>query len=148
MTDLAQVTDLEKAWRTLASFEKPRAEYYLGFASRRIRQRWADVDQRLALAVGDPRRLDPDDVRDVAVHLVLGVIDGPTMRGVKSFSESSGSMARSVTLEAGKQHLIAFEDWMVQIFEPSASPAAPRGPRGHFPKSRGYGGLFPGREEY
>ncbi len=140
MADLATVEDLEKAWRSLSVQERPRAVYYLGFASRRIRDRWPDVDDRIIAGT-----LSALNVNDVVVQMVLGVVDGPSIRGAKSFSESAGSMSRSVVLESGRSHLITFEAWMLDILDPGRQGG---GPLGSFPKSRGYAGLFRGREEY
>lgn len=134
---LAQVADLEKAWRALTAEEKPRAEYYLGFSSRLIRRRWSNVDARLA--AGD---LAADDVTDVIVHMVLGIIDGAPVRRAKSWSETRGPLTQSVTLESGKSDLITLEDWMVEVFTSfqAASPV------GSFPPSGQYEPVFHWKE--
>lgn len=134
MDDLATVEDLEKAWRPLTTAEKTRAEYYLGVASRRIRRRWKDVDTRLTSGT-----LAKEDVTDVAVHMVLGIVDGAPTRGAKSWSQSTGPFSQSVTLEAGRADLITIEGWMEEIFEPSAPAVAPMG---SFPPSGRFEGMF------
>lgn len=134
---LAAVADLEKAWRSLTAEEKPRAEYYLGFSSRLIRRRWSNVDARVA--AGD---LGAEDVADVVVHMVLGIIDGAPVRRAKSWSETRGPLSQSVTLESGKADLITLEDWMVEVF--TSSPAA--SPVGSFPASGQYEPVFHWKE--
>lgn len=133
MADFATIEDIEKAWRPLLSAEKPRAEYYLGFAQRRLRSRWKDIEERVSSNL-----LDEEDVRDVVVHMVLGVLDGAPARGAKSWSQTSGPFSQSVTLESGRADLIVIEDWMVQIFEPLPAVL----PIGSFPPSGRYEGLF------
>lgn len=133
MSDLASTDELEKAWRALTAEERPRAEYYLGFSSRLIRRRWSDVDDRIA--AGD---LDAEDVQDVVVHMVLGIVDGAPVRRAKSWSETRGPLSQSVTLESGKADLITLEDWMVEVFQ----HPQPVGPVGSFPPSGRYEPVF------
>lgn len=134
MTALATTADLEKAWRPLQSAEKPRAEYYIGVASRRLRRRWPDVDGRLTASL-----LAKDDVTDVVVHMVLGVLDSAPARGAKSWSQTSGPFSQSVTLEAGRTDLITIEPWMAEVFD---GPPPEALPQGEFPASGFYEGLF------
>ncbi|MFM9430056.1 Gp19/Gp15/Gp42 family protein [Arthrobacter sp. MP_2.3] len=130
---LAQIPHLEKAWRALTAAEQPRAEYYLGFASRLIRRRWKDVDERISAGT-----LDAEDVQDVVVHMVLGIIDGAPVRRAKSWSETRGPLSQSVTLESGKTDLITIEDWMIEVF----LTAQTGGPAGSFPPSGRYENIF------
>ncbi|GAA3405049.1 Gp19/Gp15/Gp42 family protein [Pseudarthrobacter polychromogenes] len=134
---LAEVADLEKAWRALTVEERPRAEYYLGFSSRLIRRRWSNVDARLA--AGD---LATEDVADVVVHMVLGIIDGAPVRGAKSWSETRGPLSQSVTLESGKSDLITLQDWMIEVFVPKQAAV----PVGSFPPSGQYEPVFHWKE--
>lgn len=119
MADLAELASIEAAWRPLTEAEKTRATYYLGAASRRIRRRWRDVDDRLGNG-----QLDPADVSDVVVDLVIGALGGPPVRGAKSFSEGVGPMSRSATLAEGRTDPLFLEDWMIAVFEgePDSSP--------------------------
>lgn len=117
MANFAEVEHLEAAWRTLTDVERPRAEYYLGAASRRVRRRWRDVDDRLASG-----ELDDEDVRDVVVDMVLGIVDGAPVRNARSWSVTTGPMSKSVTLAAGRADKLAFEDWMVEVFEGHTKP--------------------------
>ena len=117
MEPLAKIETLEAAWRPLQEAERPRANYYIGAASRKIRRRWPDVDVRIEAGPPAPG-LDADDVADVVVQMILGIIDGAPIRGAKSWSEAAGPFNRSVTLEAGRVEYLSFEDWMVDIFEP------------------------------
>lgn len=131
--DYASVRDVERAWRSLNEQETTRASYWLEVASRRIRNRWPDVDTRLALPVGDPRALAAFDVRDVVVPLVIEVLGGPPVPHATSFSVTSGVESRSVTLaKSGPADLALFEPWMVEVFEGKADPAPQ--PSGRFPK--------------
>lgn len=116
MADFAEIESIEAAWRPLTTAEKTRAQYYLGMASRRIRRRWPDVDDRLASG-----KLDSDDVSDVVVELVLGAIGGPPIRGAKSFSEGVGPMSRSATLTEARTDPLFLEEWMVAVFEGATS---------------------------
>lgn len=129
--------DLTKAWRALSAAERATAEYYLGFASRRVRERWADVDARIAAGT-----LAAENVNDVVVQMVLGIVDGAPVRRARSWSETRGPVSQSVTLEPGRTDLITFEDWMVRVFEAQASVT----PRGSFPTSGGLDRIFRHKE--
>lgn len=134
MSDLATPEALEKAWRPLTAAERIRAEYYLSKASRRVRRRWPDVDARLAA-----QTLDNEDVEDVVVQMVLAVLDGPPIRGAKSFSEGVGPMSRSATFIGGSTDPLVIEEWMVEVFEGRPTGAEPVG---CFPRSGNYEPLF------
>ena len=134
MADLADLPTVESAWRTLTPVERPRAEYYLGAASRAIRRRWPDVDDRLAAG-----SLDHHDVADVVVQLVIGAVDAPAVRGARTFSEAVGPMSRSVTLQSGKTDPLVIEEWMVAVFE--GRGGTPR-PVHSMPPSDRYENLF------
>ena len=128
LTDLAEVSAVEKAWRPLTSVERGRAEYYIGQASRLIRRRWPDVDRRIA----DPTdKLTAADVSDVVVGLVLSVI--PTaVPGARSWSTTTGPYSHSVTLPASADaRPMALLPWMVDVFEITAN--AVELPRFSFP---------------
>lgn len=114
LPDLARVEDVEKAWRPLTTAEKSRAGYYIGQASRLIRRRWPDVDDRMA----DPGdKLMPDDVSDVVVALVLSVIPS-AVPGARSWSQTTGPFAHSVTLPSTVDaRPMALLTWMVEVFE-------------------------------
>ncbi|MFK0005476.1 Gp19/Gp15/Gp42 family protein [Paenarthrobacter sp. NPDC090520] len=116
--DLAELETVEKAWRPLRAAEKPKAEYYLGMASRAIRRRWRDVDERIANP-GD--LLTAEDVADVVVQMVLSAVEGSPVRGAKSFSKTTGPMSLSATFEAGSTNPSNIEDWMVEVFEGRAT---------------------------
>ncbi|MFJ4168496.1 Gp19/Gp15/Gp42 family protein [Paenarthrobacter sp. NPDC089714] len=133
--DLAELETLEQAWRPLTAAERPRAEYYLGMASRAIRRRWQDVDQRIT---NPDDRLTAEDVSDVVVQMVLSAVDGPPVRGAKSFSESVGPMSRSATLQAGSTNPANIEDWMVEVIEGRRTAL----PQFHAPPSGRYENLF------
>lgn len=137
MDDLATVTDLENAWRSLTSTEKKRAEYYLGAASRGIRRRWKDVDQRIT-----DGSLGADDVKDVVVQLVLPKVENAApVQNAKSWTQVAGPFNQQVTLKSGTRELFEFEDWMVDVFESSGAPSTPV-PVFHMPPSGRYEGKF------
>lgn len=142
MEQLALVRTLEDAWRPLHTAEKTRAEYYIGAASRKIRRRWPDVDARIAAGPLSPG-LAAEDVEDVVIQMILGIIDGAPNKRAKSWSEAAGPFNRSVTLEAGRVEYLAFEDWMVDIFEPRSRTA----PIHSFPPSGRYEHAFIWPEE-
>lgn len=131
MVDLAVIDALELAWRPLRTAERPKADYYLGAASRRIRRRWPDVDSRIS---NPADRLTDDDVSDVVIQMVVGALDTPSVRGAKSFSEGVGPMSRSATLAAASTDPLVIEDWMVEVFEGGAIVR----PAGSFPRSANY----------
>lgn len=124
--ELADIETIEKAWRPLTAVEKSRAEYYLGMASRKIRRRWKDVDDRI---LDDGDYLTAEDVADVVVQMVLPTVQVLPVRGARSFSEGVGSMSRSATLERTSADPLVIEDWMVEVFEKIATAL----PLGSFP---------------
>lgn len=121
MADLAQVSDVVAAWRPLTTDETTRATYLLERASRKVRRRWPDVDDRITAST-----LDADDVAEVVVALVVSVLNGPPVPGAKSWSVSSGSESRSVTL-AELVRAMAFTDEMVEVFEGRVGAVVPQG---------------------
>lgn len=133
MDNLAEVEDLEGAWRPLRSSEKSRAEYYLGAASRQIRRRWKDVDERITA-----QTLGAEDVKDVVIHLVLPKLDAPPVHNARSWTAGAGPFQQQVTLQSGTRDLFEFEDWMLQVFETKSAAL----PAFHAPPSGQYEGLF------
>lgn len=133
MADLAQIEAVTAAWRPLTSVELPRVTYYLAAASRKIRRRWRDVDDRIAAGT-----LTAEDVSDVVVQMVLGAVDVGPVRGAKSFSEGVGPMSRSATLSGASTDPLVIEDWMVEVFEGSSTTR----PVFSMPPSGNYEGLF------
>lgn len=145
--DFATTGDIVNAWRPLSPIETTRAAYWLEVASRNVRRRWPDVDDRLALPDSDPRHLDPRDVRDVVVALVLEVIGGPPVPRARQWSEASGSESLSVTIDAGGGYdPRVFAGWMVAIFEGDPVATAPL-PLGCFPEPLNYDPMFPPSNE-
>jgi hypothetical protein len=145
-TDFASAADITNAWRPLNPQEATRAGYWLEVASRRVRNRWPDVDARIATG-GD---LKPFDVRDVVVALVVEVLGGPAVPNARSFSEqiTSGaeSRSRSVTLDKGAPNdPNVFALWMVELFEGETPTPTPQGA---FPRSGRYDRLFEQEEVY
>lgn len=132
MSDLATPDVLEQAWRPLTAAEQTKAQYWIARASRRLRSRWRNLDDRVAAGT-----LDAAEVQDVVVEMVLAVLGGPPIRGAKSFSEGVGPMSRSATLVGASTDPLVIEDWMVQVFEGRSSTA----PVGSFPRSGNYDGI-------
>ncbi len=142
----AQAGDVATAWRPLSSEEQARATHWIGVATRRIRRRWRDVDERLALAVDDPRHLAADDLKDVVVTLVVDVLGGPEIPHARAVSVGSGAESRSVQLDrASGLQLPDFAGWMVEIFEGRPGPAVPTG---SFPRPLPLNGAFVTKEIY
>lgn len=121
MEPLATRDAVAEAWRPLTGTEPERADYLLGFASRRIRRRWRDVDARLAAGV-----LTPEDVADVVVGLVLQALPLAPVPGARSWQVTSGAESRTVTLGSahGDPNRMTFEDWMVEILDGTAPGGA------------------------
>lgn len=133
MDSLAAITDLEGAWRPLTAAEKTRATYYLGAASRQIRRRWRDVDQRIA-----SQTLGEDDVKDVVIHMVLPKLDAPPVHNAKSWTKMAGPFQQQVTLQSGSHELFEFEEWMLGVFEQKSSAL----PQFHAPPGGRFERLF------
>lgn len=141
MADLATVEQLELAWRTLTPTEKSRAEWWIGAASRRIRRRWKDVDERIAAGT-----LNAEDVSDVVVDLVITVLPTLENAGQKSWSVQAGAEAKSVTLESGRlEDRLEFKDWMIDIFDGGTSQMAL--PKIAAPRPYGLNTIFPSWKE-
>lgn len=141
MTDLASVKMIESAWRPLSPAEAGRAEYYVGKASRDIRRRWPDVDERIADS-SDP--LTAAEVSDVVVALVMSIVPKPSP-GARSWQQTAGQYSEAVTLPAASSaHPMTFESWMVEVFERAA--AAGGGPLGAFPETPPFDRVFGWRE--
>lgn len=131
---LAEIKDLEEAWRPLTALEATNAEYYLGAASRQIRRRWKTVDQRIA-----SNELGAEDVADVVVELVLEKLGGPQIRNARSWTQGAGPFQQQVTLNAAAgKGLFEFADWMLEVFENKTSAL----PAFHSPPSGRYEELF------
>lgn len=135
MADLAEITDLEGAWRPLTPQEKERATYYLGSVSRYIRRRWKDVDQRITA-----QTLGAEDVKDVVVQLVLPKLEVAPVLNAKSWSQGAGPYSQQVALKTDTREMFDLEDWMVSVFEGLSSTVAL--PAFHAPPSGRYEGLF------
>lgn len=142
----ASAGDVATAWRPLSSEETARATHWIAVASRRVRRRWRDVDERLALADADPRKVEADDVKDVVVSLVVDVLGGPEIPHARAVSVGSGAESRSVQLDrASGLQLPDFAGWMVEIFEGHPGPAVPAG---SFPRPLSLDGAFVTKEIY
>lgn len=115
VADLADVTDVETAWRPLTPAESTRASYLISRASRHILRRWPDVEDRITATT-----LDPAAVVDAVVEMVLTVLTGPPVPGARSWQVTSGSESRAVTLAALADGM-RFTDWMVELFEGRSS---------------------------
>lgn len=108
-TPLATVEDLEAAWRPLSEQEETRAAALIDRASRKVRRRWTDVDDRITAAT-----LDADDVSDVVLEMVqVAMTQTP---GVSQQSEGSGPFNQSATYTNPNARLY-FTDDMIAVFE-------------------------------
>lgn len=119
-SNLAEVKDIEAAWRPLNDTERSRAEYWISSATRRIRRNWPNVDARIQSG-----EIDRDDVSDVIISLVIDILPGLEHVGAKSWSVQAGSESKAVTLEQRRnEDRLHFEDWMVAIFEKKKTTTA------------------------
>lgn len=139
MADLAEVYDVEQAWRPLTPQETTRARYLIGRASRMVLRRWPETWDRIALGATDPTApgaLDAREVADVVVAMVLTVLAGPPVPGARSWQVTSGQESRSVTLASAAAEEMTFAAWMVELFD--GCPASGSRPAGHFPPGEGW----------
>lgn len=106
----ATAADLEAVWRPLTDAEEDRADALLARASRMIRRRWSNVDDRITS--GD---LDADEVSDVVLEMVQTAMTTPTL-GVSQESQTAGPYNHSVKYDnpAGRLY---FSKWMVELFD-------------------------------
>lgn len=144
--DFATNADITNAWRPLAPAEVTRADHWLEVASRRVRNRWPDVDAR----IGPGGDLAPFDVRDVVLALLVEVLGGPPVPNARSYSEQTTSGAesrsRAVTLDKGAPNdPYVFALWMVEVFE---GPTPIATPQGAFPRPGRFDTLFEQEEVY
>lgn len=108
-TPLATVEDLEAAWRPLSTEEQTRAAALIDRASRKVRRRWTDVDDRIAAGT-----LDAADVSDVVLEMVqVAMTQTP---GVSQTSEGAGPFNQSATYTNPNARLY-FTDDMIAVFE-------------------------------
>lgn len=137
MADFAEPKDIEEAWRPLNPVETSRASYWIGAASRKIRRQWKDIDARIS--ADDPTA---DDVKDIVIALVIGILPGLENEGKKSLSVQAGNMTRSFTVEERRnEDRLHFEKWMIEIIEGSAEKAAL--PKIESPEPYGLNRIFP-----
>lgn len=109
MVDYASSDDVQAGWRPLTSAEHERATTLIGRASRKIRQRWPDVDARIASG-----SLNADDVRDVVAEMVqVAMTQTP---GVSQTSEGAGPFSQGVTYTNPNSRLYLTDD-MAAVFE-------------------------------
>lgn len=142
----AQPADITAAWRPLSVEEQARATYWIAVASRRIRRRWRDVDERVDLDPQDARWLDTAEVKDVVVTLVVEVLGGPEVPHARAMSVGSGSESRSVQLDrSGAVELPPFYGWMVEVFEGLSDQATAAG---SFPRPLPLNNVFSTKELY
>lgn len=88
MADFATVEQLEESWRPLSDVEEARATALLARASRKIRARWSDVDDRITAGT-----LDADAVADVVLEMVQSAMTTPP--GVEQAAETAGPFSHS-----------------------------------------------------
>lgn len=85
MAALATTTDVENVWRPLSAAETTVATALLRVASRVVRARYADVDDRIAAG-----SLDKQDVADVVALMVKRAMLSPAADGVEQQSQTAG----------------------------------------------------------
>lgn len=82
---LAEPADVEALWRPLSDDEATVATRLLRIASRIVRTRYPDVDDRIAAAT-----LAAEDVADVVAMMVKRAMQAPAADGVESASWTAG----------------------------------------------------------
>lgn len=110
----ATAADLAAVWRPLTDVEETRADALLARASRMIRLRWPDVDDRITAG-----SLDADVVKDVVLEMVQSAMIAPEL-GVTQTADTTGPFAHSVKYDnpAGRLY---FTSWMLEVFETVAT---------------------------
>lgn len=109
MATLATSDDVEAAWRPLTDDERSRADALIDRASRKIRRRWPDVDDRIAAGT-----LDAGDVADVVAEMVqVAMTQTP---GVVQTNEAAGPFSQGVTYTNPNSRLYFTAD-MVEVFD-------------------------------
>ena len=107
---LASVEDVEEAWRTLTADEQSRASALIARASRKIRARWSDVDDRISAGT-----LTAEDVADVVAEMVQTAMTQP-FPGAEQFSQAAGPFSQSVKY-ANPYGRLFFTADMIRVFE-------------------------------
>lgn len=115
-TPLAEPGDVQAGWRTLTADELDRATTLIDRASRKIRARWADVDDRIAAGT-----LDADAVADVVAEMVQTAMTQP-IPGAEQYAEQAGPFNFSVKYGNPFGRLF-FTAEMVRVFEGEPSGA-------------------------
>lgn len=133
----AVANDVVDAWRPLSSAETEKATYWIDRTSRRIRVLWPDIDDRIAAGT-----LDPDDVRDEVVDVVIAVLDTPKAgRHYKSYTRGSGSENVGYTLRdevPGGNGWVVPTDSLVDLLGPPVTASRLPLPVGVFPPAPGF----------
>lgn len=106
----ATAIDLEEVWRPLTTEEEARADALLARASRMIRRRWSNVDDRIAS--GD---LDVEEVSDVVLEMVQVAMTAP-LPGAESTNEQAGPFAFGIKY-ANPNARLYFSKWMLELFD-------------------------------
>lgn len=107
----ASVDDLEAGWRVLTDEESVRASVLLDRASRMVRRRWSDIDDRISSG-----RLEPEDVGDIICAMVKSAMLGPEIP-IESESSTTGpfQVNRKFANPTGDLY---FAKWMVDALTP------------------------------
>ena len=87
---LATTADVEALWRTLSESETTVAESLIRVASRVIRARYGDVDDRILAGT-----LDAQDVADIVAAMVKRAMLSPAADGVESYAHGAGPFSEN-----------------------------------------------------
>lgn len=114
-TPFATSGDVEARWRTLALDEKLVADQLAIDASAMIRERWSDVDSRIASGA-----LLPASVTRVVAFMVKRAMDRPAPDGYETFTQGAGpySVGGKVANPNGNLYFTAAD---VLVFEPEGA---------------------------
>lgn len=107
----ATTDDLAEVWRPLTGDEETRAEALLARASRMVRRRWSNVDDRIA-----SDDLTAEDVSDVVLEMVQTAMQTSVIPGASQMSQTTGPHAMSVTY-ANPNARLYFTAQMLELFD-------------------------------
>lgn len=111
----ADHTDVEARWRPLTDDEDAIADQLAIDASDMVRERWADVDDRIAAET-----LAADSVTRVVAHMAKRAMDRPVPEGFETFNQTAGpfSAGGKVSNPNGNLYFTAAD---ILVFEPEGS---------------------------
>jgi hypothetical protein len=111
----ATYVDVEARWRTLSSAEQTVATTLAVDASNMIRERWSDIDDRIAAGT-----VSEDSVVRVVAFMVKRAMDRPAPDGFETFTQGAGPFNAGGKL-ANPNGNLYFTALDLLVFEPEGS---------------------------